>query len=89
MTIPALILGLIISSLFGALFHLWQGGGAGNLLLYLFLSWFGFWIGHGVAGLLGWHFASLGPLNLGMASLMSLAFLLVGHWLSLVEVEID
>jgi hypothetical protein len=89
MTVPALILGLLISSLYGAIFHLWRGGGAGKLLLSLFLSWGGFWIGHGLASVLGWHFASLGPLNLGVATLMSVAFLLSGHWLSMVEVEIE
>ncbi len=89
MTIPSVIIGILISSLFGTVFHLWLGGGAGNMLLYLFLSWFGFWIGHGVASLLGWHFLSFGPLNLGLATLMSVIFLMVGHWLSLVEVEID
>ena len=89
MTVPAFIFGLLISSLYGAIFHLWRGGGAGKLLLSLFLSWFGFWIGHGIASLLGWHFASIGPLHVGVASLMSVIFLLAGHWLSLVEVEIE
>ena len=89
MTIPAFILGLLISSLYGAVFHLWRGGSASKFLLYLFLSWAGFWIGHGLASLIGWHIANLGPLNLGLASLFSFVFLLVGHWLSLVEVEID
>ena len=46
MTLPALLFGLVVSTLYGAAFHLWQGGGAGRLALYIILSWIGFWIGH-------------------------------------------
>lgn len=87
MTVPSAIFGILISTLYGALFHLWRGGGAGRLLLYLMLSWAGFWVGHLVGQILGWSFAHLGPLNLGMASVSSAVFLLIGHWLSLVEIE--
>ena len=87
MTIPALLFGFLISTLYGAVFHFWRGGGAGRLLLYLFLGWLGFWIGQFLASRLGWSFASLGPLHLGMASLGSWLFLGAGYWLSLVEPE--
>jgi hypothetical protein len=87
MTIPALLLGLLISTLYGAAFHLWRGGGFGKLLLYLVLGWAGFWIGHLLANQLGWTFGSLGPLRLGFATLLSAVFLGLGYWLSLVEVE--
>jgi hypothetical protein len=36
--------------------------------------------------LIDWRFASIGPLNVGLATLGSAAFLLVGEWLSRVEV---
>lgn len=87
MTIPALLFGLLISTLYGAAFHLWRGGGFGKLVLYLFLGWAGFWIGHWLANRLGWTFGSLGPLHLGLATLLSALFLGLGYWLSLVEVE--
>jgi hypothetical protein len=87
MTLPSLIFGLLLSSLYGAAFHLIRGGNLGRLLLYLILAWAGFWAGHFLGGALGWRFASLGPLNLGMATVVSLLFLVVGHWLSLVEVQ--
>jgi hypothetical protein len=89
MPLPTLILGLLISTLYGAAFHLWRGGSAGRLLLYLILSWIGFWVGHGIGSLLGWSFANLGTLNLGLATIASVIFLGVGHWLSLVEIEQD
>jgi hypothetical protein len=87
MTLPALIFGVLLSSLYGAAFHLIRGGSLGRLLLYLILGWTGFWIGHFLAGQLGWTFASLGPLHLGMASLASIVFLVAGHWLSLIEIQ--
>jgi hypothetical protein len=87
MTFPSLLLGILISTLFGAGFHLWRGGGMGRLVLYLILGWLGFWLGHLLGNQLGWTFSSVGPLRLGMATLCSALFLLVGHWLSLVEVQ--
>lgn len=87
MTLPAMIFGFIVSTLYGAAFHVWRGSGAGRLLLYLILGWLGFWTGHFLAARWGWTFGKLGPLNLGMASAGSLIFLAIGHWLSLVEPE--
>lgn len=87
MTIPALILGIVVSTFFGAAFHLWRGGSSGRLVLYMILSWAGFWAGHILADLQGWTFGKVGPLNLGTAILICLAALLIGHWLSLLEVQ--
>lgn len=85
MTLPALIFGLLISTLYGALFHLWRGGGLGRLILYLLLAWAGFWCGQYLANFMNWTFVSLGPLHLGLASIFSLFFLIVGYWLSKFE----
>jgi hypothetical protein len=87
MDLPPLIFGLVISTLYGGAFHLWKDGGLTKLFLYLGLGWAGFWIGQFAADRLGWTFFSAGPLHLGMATLISLVFLLAGHWLSLVEIE--
>lgn len=85
MPLPTLILGIFISSLYGALFHLWRGGGGGRLLLYLAFSWIGFWLGHFIGNLTGITFANLGALRLGTATLGSLITLGIGFWLSLIE----
>lgn len=82
MTLPALLFGFLLSSAYGATFHLWRGGGAGRLLLDLFLSWTGFAAGQILGDSLGLTFARLGPLHLGLATAGSLVFLLLGHWLS-------
>lgn len=87
MTLPTLVLGFILSTLFGALFHLWRGGGAIRLFFYLCLGWVGFWIGQWIASSLGWTFDKLGPIHIGAAAFGSLLFLFVGYWLSLVRVE--
>jgi hypothetical protein len=87
MTIPSLLLGFIIATLLGTLFHLWRGGGAGRLLLYLLLSWGGFLTGHLVASFFELTFDKLGPLHIGSASFGSILLLFFGNWLSLVEIE--
>lgn len=87
MTLPALLFGILISTLYGVAFHLWRGGGIGRLVLYLILAWVGFWIGQFLGEQFGWSFGSLGSLHLGSATFFSMAFLSVGYWLSLVQVE--
>jgi hypothetical protein len=87
MTYPAILFGIILSTFYGSVFHLWRGGGIGRLVLFLVFGWIGFWVGHGVGSHFGFTFDLVGPLNLGMASLGSLVFLLFGYWLSLVEIE--
>jgi hypothetical protein len=84
MTLPALIFAFIISTLYGVAFHLWAGGGAGRLLLYLLMSWLGFAGGQALATWLGWGLLTIGPLHVGLATAGSALFLFVGHWLSLV-----
>lgn len=85
MTLPAFLFGFLISTLMGAVFHLWKNGGFGRLLIYLVLAWIGFWAGHIVGGSLGLTFISIGPLHLGMAVLVGILTLFGGYWLSLVK----
>lgn len=87
MTIPAVLFGFLVSTIMGALFHLWKNGGLGRLILYLLLAWFGFWVGHILGNSLGWTFFSIGPLRLGMALLVGAVILYAGYWLSLIRDE--
>ncbi len=87
MTIPAIILGIILAALYGSAFHLWRGGKIGRLFLYIVFAEAGFWAGQAIGWYLGWYFGMVGPLNIGMGTLGSIIFLLVGYWLSLVEVR--
>ena len=85
MPIPSLLLGFLISSLYGALFHLWRGGGPKRIFFYLILAWMGFFSGHFIAVWRGWVLFPLGSLNLGFGTLGALIFLFVGDWLGRIE----
>ena len=85
MTIPAFLLGSIIAAFYGALFHFIRGGGAGRLILFLFVAIVGFWFGHMVANIIGFTFLSIGAIRTGMASLVTLVALIGAEWLSAVE----
>jgi hypothetical protein len=81
MTLPSLLLAVILSTLFGAVFHLLMGGSSHRLLFYLVAGWLGFAVGH-VAG--DWFtvpFGAIGPLNAGSATLGSWLTLLLARWL--------
>lgn len=85
MTLPSIILGIFISSLYGAIFHLWRGGNGGKLFLYLIFSWIGFWLGQIVGDTFDLTIGNLGPLHLVSATLGSLVILGIGYWLSLID----
>ena len=89
MTLPSILIGIVISSLYGSAFHLWRGGSLGRLIIYLILAWIGFWPGHFIGQLLGWTFFNLGPLMLGSATLGTAITLGIGYWLSLVDLPED
>ena len=65
MTLPTLIFGGLVATLYGAIFHLIRGGGLGKLLLYILLSWAGFFLGQYIGERTSWEFINVGALNLG------------------------
>ena len=85
MTIPAFFLGFIIATLYGALFHLWRGGGPKRIFLYFLLAWMGFFGAHFLALWLGWVLLPIGTLNFGIATIGALIFLFAGDWLGRIE----
>jgi hypothetical protein len=86
MTLPAIFFGIVLSTTYGTAFHLWKGGSLKKMFLYIILAWLGFLLGHIIGDLLKWNFASVGPINAGMATLVSVLFLFSGEWLSRVEI---
>ena len=86
MTIPSLLFALLIASLYGVLYHLVRGGGLGRLLMFLIFGWAGFAAGHLLGIWQGWILIPLGELNLGMSTLGSLVFLIVGDWISSIRI---
>ncbi len=87
MTSPAFLLGLMLSTLYGTLFHFWRGGGVGRLIFYIILSWVGFWSGNYIANSLQSTFIKIGTLQAGSASIGAFLCLLIGYWLSLIRIE--
>lgn len=87
MTLPSLLLALLAALLYGALYHLLRDGGFWRLLLYLGLSILGFTLGHLLGIWRGWVLIPLGSLNLGLSSIGSLFILVVGDWLSHIDVR--
>jgi hypothetical protein len=87
MTIPSLLFGFLIASLYGALYHLARGGRFWRLLLYLLLAWMGFAAGHYLGLWLNWILLPLGAWNFGAATIGSLIFLGAGDWLSRIEIK--
>lgn len=83
----SLILGMLLSSLYGAVFHFWRGGSSGRLFLYLVLSWIGFLAGHYVATFLNINFGKVGELHVGIASIGSILLMAFGHWLGFGQIE--
>jgi len=83
MTLPAFIFGGILSTLYGAAFHLIRGGGFGKLLVYIILSWAGFWSGQYLATRFGWGFVSIGSLHLSIATITSVLLMIIGYWILL------
>ena len=53
MTTPAYLISIILATLYGAVFHLYKGGDASRILLYVVSSWMGFIIGHNVSQIVG------------------------------------
>jgi hypothetical protein len=81
LTLPVIVLGFVIAMLLGALYHGIRGGGGWRLLFFLSLSILGFTVGHFLGAGLGWNFLLIGSLNLGMAIIGCILFLVIGDWL--------
>ncbi len=88
MPIQTLIMGFLVSSLMGAIFHLWKGGNVWRLVLYLVLAWGGFWLGHFLGQLINFEFIKVGMLYLGPACLLCVGLLFLGHWLSFAKLDL-
>jgi hypothetical protein len=84
MPIPTIIFGILLSTLYGGLYHLVRGGRTRKLLFYLVLSWAGFWLGDTLGWLLNWTFASAGIMNAGMGTLLAFVFMGIGELVTMI-----
>lgn len=84
MTFPTVVLSFIMATLFGAAFHVWQGGDLRRLALYLAASWLGFAVGHLAGSWVGLDLLQIGTLNAATATVGSALALFLTHWLAIV-----
>lgn len=87
MNITSYIFGGLLAALFGALFHLWRGGGFWKLILYLALSWLGFYLGHLVFLHYDVKFMTVGGVQMAGGIVGSLVFLFLGDWFTRINPE--
>ena len=86
-TFPSFLFGVLVATFYGVFYHLIRSGGVWRLLLYIVLSQIGFALGYYLGVWRNWFLFPIGTLDLGLSSLGSLLVLLVGDWLSLIELE--
>jgi hypothetical protein len=87
MPLPTILFGILLSSAYGAAYHLWRGGSLRRLALFLVLGWAGFWGGEWAGWSLGWDFASVGTLHAGAGTLGALVLLLAGDFVSRIRLR--
>lgn len=73
---PGLLLGLLLSAGYAALFHLWNGRSLGQLMLYLVASLIGFAVGQAIGAFTEIPFLQIGQIHTVEAT--------VGAWLGLI-----
>ena len=82
MTLPAILFGLVIALLTGALYHALRGGDGGRLLWFLAAGILGFLAGQALSVFLGWELFRFGWLDVGMGVVASIVLLIGADWLT-------
>ena len=81
-TIPTVVFGFIVATLFGASFHLVLGGDVRHLALLLLAGWLGYLLGHLAGVALEINIMNVGALRMLTASLGALIALVFTHALA-------
>ena len=79
-TASGLVLGFLLSTAYGAGFHLILGGPARRITLYVLAAWIGFALGHFLGDLFHITLLKLGALHLFSASLGAWIALIASYW---------
>jgi hypothetical protein len=77
-----LVLGFLLATAYGAGFHLFLGGPARRVFLYVVAAWLGFAAGHLLGDLLNIDILKLGAIYLFSASLGAWIALIASWWLT-------
>jgi hypothetical protein len=79
---PSLVFSALVSTAYGAGFHLMFGGGRRQLVLYLLSAWIGFVLGHVLGEILDINVLNIGPVHTLAASIGCWVALGTARWLS-------
>ncbi len=79
-TASGLVLGFLLSTAYGAGFHLILGGPARRITLYVLAAWIGLAVGHFLGDLFHITLLKLGALYLFSASLGAWIALIASYW---------
>ena len=79
---PTTIFGFILATLFGAAFHIFVGGDARRLALFLLAGWVGFGLGHLVGVIFSINVFNIGTLHIATAVLGAVMALVSAHVLT-------
>ncbi len=78
---PPLILALVVSSVYAALFNLWRNGSLRDLSFYLLAAWVGFGLGQVAGWLLHFHWGMVGSVRMVEGTLFCWSLILLMSWL--------
>lgn len=76
---PALLLGLLLSTTYAALFHLWGGRNLRDLLIYWLAAIVGFAAGHAIGALTQISLLQIGQLHVVEGTIGAIAALIVAR----------
>jgi hypothetical protein len=78
---PALVLSLLLASVYAAVFHMWQGRDLRDLAAFWLAAVFGFGAGQLMGSMLGFLPWTLGQVRIIEATLGAFLFLVIARWL--------
>lgn len=78
---PPFVLSALVSTALAALFNLWQGGSARDLVLYLIAGWLGFTVGELLGDWIGLDVFMIGEVHVIEACLICGLLLFLARWL--------
>jgi hypothetical protein len=80
-TASGLVLSFLLATAYGSAFHVFVGGPARKVILYVTAAWIGFALGHFLGDFLNIDFFKLGVIHLLTASLGAWIALIASWWL--------
>jgi hypothetical protein len=82
-TPPALLLSLLVASVYAALYNLWRNGSPRELGFCLVVAWAGFAVGQATGSVLQFSWGMVGSLHMAEGTVMAWGTLLLVNWLRL------